>query len=192
MRKIYLIRHGLPHFPKDEGYCIGTADFPLSEEGHAQAARLAQSLENERLTVFTSPLKRACDTAKALCPQPIVIEELCEMHAGDWDGLSFSEIKKRWPELFEARATDLNLALPNAEDWNPGRERFYKGVMKALSTSEGDIAIVAHTTVILSFLCSITGDEKYRGFEWRQDYASYYLVRQLDDMSFECEFPWRY
>ncbi len=192
MRKIYFIRHGLPHFPDDLGYCIGSADFPLSEKGREQAAKLARSLEGESLTVFTSPLKRAYDTAKALSPAPIVIDALREMHAGDWDGLSFTEIRKRWPELFEARAVNKDLELPNAEDRRKGGERFYKAVMQALEQSEGDIAIVAHTTVILSFICRITGDEKYRGYEWRQDYASYYLVRQKDDLSFECEFPWRY
>ncbi len=192
MRKIYFIRHGLPQFPNNEGYCIGSADFPLSDEGRQQAEMLAQSLESESLTVFTSPLKRAYDTAKALSPDPIIIDDLREMHAGDWDGLSFTEIRKRWPELFEARATDKDLELPNAEDRRLGGERFYKAVMQALGQCEGDIAIVAHTTVILSFICRITGDDKYRGYEWRQDYASYYLVRQRDDSSFECEFPWRY
>ncbi len=192
MRKIYFVRHGLPHFPGDEAYCIGSADFPLSQKGYEQAAKLAASLKGEKLTVFSSPLKRAYDTAKALYPAPIVIDELREMHAGDWDGLSFTEIKKHWPELFEARATNKDLGLPNAEDWDEGRERFYKGVMKALSMSQGDIAIIAHTTVILSFLCRITGDGKYRGYEWRQDYGSYYLVKQKEDLSFECEFPWRY
>ena len=99
MRKIYFIRHGLPHFPGAIGYCLGAADFPLDTLGRLQACQTGYGLKAERLTVFSSPLKRACDTARHISPEPVVIGDLREMHAGDWDGLSFREIKEKWPEL---------------------------------------------------------------------------------------------
>ena len=189
MRRIYLVRHGQPQFPGGEGYCLGRADFPLDTLGHLQACQLAHALKGKELTVFTSPLKRAYDTALYLSPKPIVIEAMQEMHAGDWDGLSFREIEARWPELYRARATDKELIIPGSEDWHEGQRRFLEGVEKALGMSKGDIAIVAHTTVILSFLCHVTGDEKYKAFSYRQGCGSWYTV-ELEKGEMHCRFPW--
>lgn len=190
MRKIYLVRHGQPHFPNGEGYCLGSADFPLSTLGRLQACQMGHALGGENLSVFTSPLKRAYDTAGFLSPSPTVIADLQEMHAGDWDGLSFREIREKWPELFEARAENTDLPIPGSEDWEKGQARFIKAVDEALSQSEGDIAIVAHTTVILSFICHIMGSSEYKAFRYRQAYGGYYLVT-LDDDGFHCDFPWQ-
>ena len=44
MKKVYLIRHGLPDFPDGKGMCIGTTDIPMGETGHAQAAQMARML----------------------------------------------------------------------------------------------------------------------------------------------------
>ena len=190
MRRIYLIRHGLPYFPGGGSYCIGQADFPLDPLGEEQARRMAEKLGGEKLTVFSSPLKRAYDTARALCESPLVIDELKEMHAGDWDGLSFEEIKKGWPELFEARGQNPELPLPNSEDWYEGQRRFISGVEKALSQSEGNIAIVAHATVILSCICHVMGDETYKSLAWRPGYCGWYEL-ELDEGGMRCIFPWQ-
>ena len=64
MRKIYLIRHGLPHFPGGGPYCIGWADFPIDPKGREDILALAGRMKGEELTVFSSPLKRAYDTAR--------------------------------------------------------------------------------------------------------------------------------
>ena len=44
MKKVYLIRHGLPDFPGGKGMCIGTTDIPMGEKGFRQAAEMAQKL----------------------------------------------------------------------------------------------------------------------------------------------------
>lgn len=181
MRKIYLIRHGQPEFPGGEIYCIGRADFPLSPEGRRQAEGLGERLRDKKLTVFSSPLRRAYDTALYLSDAPIVIDGLQEMHAGDWDGLSFSEIRRRWPELYEARETDAKVPIPNSEDWQAGQQRFAAAVAEALSRSAGDIAIVAHTTVILSYICLITGSMEYNSYSHRPDYCGCYIVTVNED-----------
>ena len=96
-RHIYLVRHGLPHFPGEGSWCLGTADFGLSTLGRLQACQLGEALKGKELNVFSSPLGRAYGTAQFLSDKPIVLDQLREMHTGDWDGLCFEEIKKRWP-----------------------------------------------------------------------------------------------
>ena len=189
MRKIYLVRHGQPFFPNGEGYCLGSTDFPLSTLGRLQACLLGNGFDGREVTVFSSPLSRAYDTACAISPSPLVIDELREMHAGDWDGLTFREIKERWPELFEARAYDKELVIPGSEDWHEGQNRFLAGVKKALESTEGDIVIVAHTTVILSFICHIMGSEEYKDFSYRQGCGSWYMIEE-NQGSMRCVFPW--
>ena len=36
MKRVYLIRHGLPDFPDGKGMCIGTTDIPMGEAGLAK------------------------------------------------------------------------------------------------------------------------------------------------------------
>jgi len=107
--------------------------------------------------VFSSPLSRAVQTAEAIGLPVIVVDGLIEAYAGQWDGLTFDEIRARYPELYVARATDLTLPLPGAEDWGIALERFCNAMDFAAETAPGDFAVVAHGGIIAQFLQKITG-----------------------------------
>ena len=92
MKKVYLIRHGLPDFPGGQRMCIGTTDIPMGEAGLAQAAAMARKLPPVT-AVFSSPLTRAVQTAEAIGPDITILPGLREIHAGEWDGLTFREIR---------------------------------------------------------------------------------------------------
>ena len=64
MKRIYLIRHGLPEFPDGRRQCIGSTDLPLSGEGMLQASEMARALPTVS-SVFSSLLTRAMETARA-------------------------------------------------------------------------------------------------------------------------------
>ena len=93
MKKVYLIRHGLPDFPGGKGMCIGTTDIPMGEKGFRQAAEMAQKLPPVT-AVFSSPLTRAVQTAQAIGLPVVTLDDLREMYAGEWDGLNFDQIRK--------------------------------------------------------------------------------------------------
>ena len=156
MKKVYLIRHGLPDFPDGKGMCIGTTDVPMGEKGLAQAEQMAKILPPVT-AVFSSPLTRAVQTAEAIGMPVTVLEGLREMHAGEWDGLTFDEIRQRYPELHAARASDLTIPLPGAEDHEEGLHRFAAAMEKAANLAPGDFAVVAHGGIIAQFLQHITG-----------------------------------
>ena len=155
MKTVYLIRHGLPDFPEGKGMCIGTTDIPMGEAGLAQAARMAIGLPPVT-AVFSSPLKRAVQTAEAISLRVTVLEDLREMHAGDWDGLTFDEIRQRYPELYAARATDPTIPLPGAEDPVQALTRFTAAMEQAANLAPGDFAVVAHGGIIARFLQQIS------------------------------------
>ena len=156
MKKVYLIRHGLPDFPGGKGMCIGTTDIPVGDKGVQQAEEMAKKLPPVT-AVFSSPLIRALQTAQPIGLPVTVIPDLREMYAGAWDGLNFEQIRERFPELYEARGKDLTLPLPGAEDPADGVRRFKKAMEEAAQQAPGDLAVVAHGGIIAWFLKEISG-----------------------------------
>ena len=156
MKKVYLIRHGLPDFPGGKRMCLGITDIPMGDEGLAQAAHMAATLPPVT-AVFSSPLTRARQTAGAIGMPVTVLPGLREMYAGEWDGLTFDEIRTRYPELYAARARNLMLPLPGSEDHGEAAVRFASAMETAAQTAPGDFAVVAHGGVIAQFLQSVTG-----------------------------------
>ena len=163
MKKIYLIRHGLPDFPGGKGMCIGTTDIPMGEKGRKQAAEMAKILPPVT-AVFSSPLTRAVQTAQAIGMPVTILDDLREMYAGEWDGLTFEEIRGRYPELYAARFHDLTIPLPGAEDHTEGLARFSAAMETAAQASPGDFAVVAHGGVIAQFLQHISGTRYKPGY----------------------------
>lgn len=156
MKNVYLIRHALPDFPGGKGMCIGTTDIPLSKKGVIQAEEMAKTLPAVT-AVFSSPLTRAVQTAQAIGMPITILDDLREMHAGEWDGLTFEEIRQRYPELYAARAKDLTLPLPGAEDSKEGLVRFAAALQHCAATAPGDLAAVGHGGMIALFLQELTG-----------------------------------
>lgn len=156
MKKVYLIRHGLPDFPGGQRMCIGTTDIPMGEEGLAQAAEMAVELPTVT-AVFSSPLTRAVQTAQAIGMPITILDDLRELYAGAWDGLTFSQIRERFPELYAARGKDRTLPLPGAENHAEGLARFYRAMELAAAQAPGDFAVVAHGGIIAQFLQKVTG-----------------------------------
>ena len=156
MKHVYLIRHALPDFPGGKGMCIGTTDIPLGLAGFQQAEQMAKTLPAVT-AVFSSPLSRAVQTAQAIGLEITVVDGLRELYAGEWDGLSFEEIRQRYPELYAARAKDLTLPLPGAEDPAEGLSRFIAALRYCAVTATGDLAVVGHGGIIARFLQELTG-----------------------------------
>ena len=119
-----LIRHGasaaaVPGEPFP--MVLGRGDPPLSPEGEAQALAVADRLVAEPLArLFVTPLRRTAETAAPLAQrtglEPEAIEDLCEVHLGEWEG---GELRIR-----VARGDELAQRLAREERWDliPGAE----------------------------------------------------------------------
>lgn len=120
-KKVYLIRHGQSE-ANAEGRVQGWLDSPLSEQGRQQSQRLAHrlSLETEFCALFSSTLKRAAETAQILADrlncQLNFDDDLREYNMGPITGLTFPEIKARFP--MRHAAFERNEPLPHL----PGAE----------------------------------------------------------------------
>lgn len=163
MRNIYFIRHGKPDFPNGEKMCLGTTDIPLGPEGFGEARTLAAQLPPVT-AVFSSPLLRAVQTAESLGQPVQTVPGLREYDMGQWDGLSFRDIRARYPDLYEARGADPTLRVPGQEDRDAGLRRFASAMEEVLSQSTGDIAVVTHGGVLTAFLESMGGKREKPGY----------------------------
>ena len=171
-RRVYLIRHGRPDFP-DGSCCLGRTDIPLGTIGHMQSCLAARELEHAGISaVFTSPLSRACETAAYFSPSAVVVPGLREADMGLWDGLSFREIKERFPELYERRGVDMSVPIPGAEEPRAALCRFEEALMECLDKSSGDIAAISHSAVIRLMAARLFGTALESSREYRVPYCA--------------------
>ena len=152
----------MPDIPLGERWCVGgRTDLPLRTIGRLQAALLPFAEELRGVEkVFCSPLRRAFETALPLCGAPVVMPGLEEQDMGVWDGLSFVEIKERFPALYAAREADPSIVPEGAETLETVRSRMTEALRRCLSESEGDIAVVSHRTAI----STLTGRRELLGY----------------------------
>jgi broad specificity phosphatase PhoE len=166
---LYLIRHAEPAIT---GVLLGQADPPLSEEGrrNAQLLRLP-----EPCTVYTSPLRRAKETAAFLAPEAIVVPELAEITYGDWDGLAWQEIEQCWPELAAEKLRDWTAVTPpNGESFANFSARVSRAFAQISNAGE-PAAVVAHEAVNAIIVFLLFKDSAF--ISYRQSYCE---IRQYD------------
>lgn len=158
MRELWLIRHGRPDMPYDNPRCIGMTDLGLSTLGRLQSVLAGVYLRREGvLAVYCSRLARSYESARCMGYDPIPAEGLQELHAGEWDGLHFDEIRTRWPKLYRERDERPWIPLPGSEDAAEGGRRFDAAIRDIVSSSVGKIAVVAHASVMGLFICRVLG-----------------------------------
>ena len=92
--------------PGNEKRCYSSAEYPLSVRGEKQARQLRSWAQERGISLIAaSPSGRCVKTAELMSGGKIGIitdEALREVSVGRWEGLSFAEIRERWPELYEA------------------------------------------------------------------------------------------
>lgn len=152
MRRIYLIRHGKTD---SQGMCIGRTDIPLCEDLTGIFQEQRAFFQKGSYIVYTSPLQRTRDTAAALfTPESIAVcEDLMEIDMGEWENLPFSEIRKRWPELYEQRGQEpYRTRAPKGESMEETASRMERFLKGACVETDRDLVLVTHSGCIKSLL----------------------------------------
>ena len=176
MRRVYLIRHAHPDFPLEAHMCLGRTDTPLGILGRMQALLLGEVMQDAQLSaVFSSPLSRCRQTAAPLGLPLQIVDALAEQDMGPWDGLDFTQIRQGWPELYKRRNTEPLLVPPGAETLADVRRRSVPALKACLKGSSGNLAIVAHASVIQALLAEIRGIPLPESRPLRPPYTAYAL-----------------
>lgn len=176
--RLILVRHGETAWNAQRCY-QGRTDVPLNEAGRRQAAALAQRLVREEIhVVCASDLQRAWETARAiaashglpLCSEP----RLREMSFGDWEGLTYQDIQRRYPQaLIDWEADPLNSAPPGGETLAQVAARA-ESVLDDLFGRHQDrtVLLVTHSGLLRVLLCLVLGLAPEAHWRFRLDIAS--------------------
>ncbi len=165
MSGIYLVRHGETTTP---GLFLGRADPPLSEVGRQQARRIAEDLPAPR-RLLSSPLRRACETASIMAERwnvDITIDDrLREIGYGEWDGLSWAEIERRWPEQAHAKLKGWWGVRPQGGEKSLSILRRLRGAWRDLQGGPRPVVVVAHVGVN-ALLAELARTAPKQRFDW--------------------------
>lgn len=149
--RLILVRHGESK-AQETGRFYGHECIGLSDRGRWQVEALrdrwAQTAKDElgRVDVlYSSIMQRAVETAEIVAPVLGVSEilqecDLCEVHPGDADGLSWQEIDERWPQVEGAFP---NPAIPNVESWAEMSVRVERTLETIAERHAGQTVVIA-------------------------------------------------
>jgi len=113
MPKLTLIRHAPTSQNRNEVF-MGVLDAPASEEGLAAARGVGEQLSGSLTRCYSSPLRRASETAERLFLRlPVTTDpDLAERNLGDWAGHAKKEILAAHPEAFYPNGNIRPEAVP--------------------------------------------------------------------------------
>jgi broad specificity phosphatase PhoE len=179
---IAFVRHGQTELNRG-GRLQGRLDVPLSDLGVQQAAALGRGFAAEPVVrVFTSPLRRAHDTAAEIARahglDVEIDERLVELDYGEWDGRALADVPAHdW----EAWRADPQFAPPGGERLVDVTAR-----VAAFSTAVGEpglVIAVSHVSPIKAAVCSALRVDERATFRMQLDVASVTRVGHRPDGS---------
>ena len=198
--RLFLLRHGEVE-SRYQRVFGGQIDMDLSPQGQAQAAALAKYLKLTPFdAIYSSPMKRAQQTLAPLLAnykiEAKTIPDLCEVHFGDWTGLSWQEVHDKyqvsafqWLEMLE------QAAVPNGECSRTFRSRIEPCLKQILENHSGQsVAVICHGGVIRMMLSILLNLPLPKLAHFEIEYAS---ITQLHLLAHKTEVqllnftPWR-
>jgi broad specificity phosphatase PhoE len=168
MTQVVLIRPGATVYD-EQNRVQGTLDVPLSDRGRAEVAQLAATLAEPRAGITLaalycgpgeSVLRTAEAVAKALGLRPKRIDDLRNLDQGLWQGLQFSEIKRRNLKVFRQWLEDPATVCPPLGETIGGAMERIKTVLRPLIRRHQDesIGVVVAEPIAQLIACYLRRD----------------------------------
>jgi broad specificity phosphatase PhoE len=197
MTHIILVRHGQTA-SNAQDRIRGQVDIPLDETGLSQARATAARVAADwhPTAVFSSPLRRAVQTAQAIATalhlEVEVVADLIDMNFGIWQGLLYTEVRRNWPELSTRWMTAPHtVSFPGGESLSEVQQRALPALQAIIERHSGqDVVVVGHTVLNRVLLCAVLGLDNsahwrigqdtcaVNAIEWRPD--GYYVLSLND------------
>jgi ribonuclease H / adenosylcobalamin/alpha-ribazole phosphatase len=129
-----MARHGASTYSLEKRFSgSGGVDVPLAPIGIEQAQALAQEVKirGNVTHIVSSPILRTLQTAHIVAEATgLSVSEnadFAECSFGDWDGLTFADVRERWPRELDEWLADSNVAPPGGESLSQCRDRVNRG-----------------------------------------------------------------
>jgi probable phosphoglycerate mutase len=147
--RLILVRHGETEMTAEKRYS-GRGDVPLSEVGREQARAVAARVAAlAPIAAVTSPLTRCTQTA-ALIGVPVTTEaDLIECDFGEWEGMTFAEVRERYGNELNAWLGSTAVAPPGGESFKQVSSRVRRALDRLRKNYPGQtVAVVSHVSPI--------------------------------------------
>ena len=171
--RLLLVRHATA---EGRGRFQGQRDVSLSAAGRRELGRLCAKCSPYPVrAVYSSDLRRTRQTADAVARkfglEVQVRPALREMHFGQWEGLSWNQVAKRYPRLASLWMERFpHQPIPGAEPLRNFQKRIAAGVREVVAANRGQCAlIVTHAGVIRFTLGKVLGLPARNLFRLAQD-----------------------
>lgn len=187
---VYLMRHGRVggggprHFH-------GQIDVMPDDLGRRQGEELAARLSREKITaVYHTGLERtrrlAGQVGEPHALTPKIEAGLMEISFGEWEGLSESEVRTKWPGMLEARARDyLGFRPPGGESISEMFQRVVSAFEELVARHPGEaIAVAGHANVNRALLSNAVGGGPELVWRFSQFYGCVNRIDHLPDQGF--------
>ncbi|MBZ4653671.1 MAG: pspA 1 [Peptococcaceae bacterium] len=181
--RLIFVRHGLTIWNYEFRY-QGHTDIELSEEGIAQAQALQKRLSTEKPSaIYSSDLRRAWQTAQIIAEAfglPVnLLPELREINFGVWEGLTYRDLEKNYPELLKTwLETPDQLVIPGGETFAMVQERALKAVKDIAQQYPDDtVIIVTHGGTIAAIICGLQGEHLSSMWKYKHGNTAVTILR---------------
>ncbi|RBQ19889.1 bifunctional RNase H/acid phosphatase [Spongiactinospora rosea] len=156
---LLLLRHGETPLSAERRFS-GVGDPELTPTGVAQAEAAAARLARKPYdidVIVTSPLTRARATADIVAARvgaPVIVDDgLRETDFGAWEGSTFTEVQRNWPDDLTTWLADPAAAPPGGESFESVSDRVQDALERLLADhARKTILVVSHVTPIKTFL----------------------------------------
>ena len=182
--RLLLVRHATA---EGNGRFQGHRDVSLTSAGRRELRLLCEKCSQHPVrAVYSSDLRRARQTAEAVARkfglEVDVRPELREMHFGQWEGLSWNQIARRFPKLAALWIERFpRQTIPGAEPLSQFKKRIAAGVREIVAANQGQCAlIVTHAGVIRFTLGKALGLPARNLFRLAQDSCAINVIDFLE------------
>lgn len=160
--KITITRHSKTFWNKEKRL-QGCKDSPLSPEGMDNILALKEHIKNNHYdAIYSSPIKRAYDTAKLLFDnQPIITDErIREMNFGLLEGQKIDEIPEKYKKTYHDLwcHPEISNGIPEGETYDEIEERVKDFLNDLVKKPYDNVFIVTHGfcfTIIMATIMNL-------------------------------------
>lgn len=178
MTKLILVRHALTN-DNQNSRLSGHIDSTVSEKGKKQIKKLTNYLSNVHIDkIYTTTSKRTKDTVYELSNLKsiniIEKENLKEINFGDFEGMTFDEIKSKCPKEFQKMINEgYDYKYPNGESLIMTYGRVAKEIDEIiLDNKDKTVLICSHGGTIRNIITHLISDSYEYHWNFKIDNAS--------------------
>jgi alpha-ribazole phosphatase len=185
--RLLLVRHATA---EGKGRFQGQRDVSLTSAGRRELRHLSEKCSAYPVrAVYSSDLRRARQTADAVAKnlglEVEVRPELREIHFGQFEGLSWNQIARRFPRLAALWIERFPYQpIPGAEPLRQFKKRIAAGIGEIVAANRGQcVLVVSHAGVIRFTLGCVLGVPARNLFRLAQDSCAVNVIDYLGHSS---------